>query len=599
MSEKVNDSNVAVVNRAERISSVREMMKQQGIDALLVTDADPYLSEYPANCWKERSWLSGFTGSNGVFVVTCDKLLLWTDSRYRLQADIQMRGVQTDIFISNDFDDVSHWLRDNLVPGATVAFRGECFSASRIEKMESKLTGFSFKSADMLSALWHERPKRSSMPFFVFDDKFAGCNAMQKMQLVRSEMTENKVSALLLTALDEVAWLLNVRGTDVAYNPVAEGFLLLTEKKTALFCNEKKCTADLMRYFSALDVEVHAESELKSALERHDGAFWADMNVLNHDLYRLLRGKLIKKGHTPVCVCKAIKNKTEIAGIENACVKDGVAMVRFNVWLENALEAGERLTEILLAEKLRSYRAEQTDFCGESFAPIVAYADHAAIVHYSATSETDAVLRPSGFLLIDSGGQYSDGTTDITRTFVLGELTELQRLDYTLVLKGNVALASAIFPEKTTGAHLDVLARQFLWKNALDYGHGTGHGIGHFLNVHEGPQSIRRDQNAVEIKPGMLISDEPGVYRPREYGVRLENMILAENHTKSDFGSFFKFRTLTLFPFEKRAIIISMLSPEEQKWLDDYHAEVYNKLSPYLSENERGWLAERCRWKKQ
>ncbi len=572
-------------------------MASRGVDALMVTDSDPHLSEYLSPQWKERSWLSGFTGSNGIFVVTQEKTALLTDSRYELQSKYQLGDKGTDIITTNKMSDLCEWLRLNLAPDAKVSFRGDCFSIKIIESIQKCLTSMKFCSMDLVSPLWHDRPQEQCKPIFVLREEFSGESMLKKISRVRTQMSQRNVQALLLTALDEIAWLFNVRGADAKNVPFVDAFALVLSDECYFFCDKRKIDDDVNSYFFENKIQIRDINELSDVLkQKQDVSMWADVSKLNFELYQQVRSVLKCTCPTPVCYFKSIKNETEISGIEKACVYDGVALVRFNIWLENALALGEKITEISVARKLYEFRSVQPDFWGESFDSIVAYADHGAVVHYSATTDKDVEILPKNFLLIDSGGQYFCGTTDITRNFVLGEISEQQRRDYTLVLKGNIALASAIFPEGTTGAHLDVLARQFLWKNNLNYGHGTGHGIGHFLSVHEGPQAIRCDQNAVALKPGMLTSDEPGIYREGEYGIRLENMILTENYTKSDFGSFFHFRTLTLFPFEKQAIDFSLLSDDEKLWLKNYNAEIWTKLSPSLSEEEKQWLKEKINY---
>lgn len=585
----------------ERIAALRAYIASKDIQAFIIPSTDPHLSEYVASHWQSREWISGFTGSAGTVVVTAGEAGLWTDSRYFLQAARQIEG--TGIVLYKEMlpgtPDIPTFLNSRLQEGDTVGIDGKMFSAAAVEHLQKELdkSRIHVKSiADPMQLLWSDRPAMPSEPAYVYDTKYAGKSFAEKLAAVRKEMEAAGAEALLLPALDEIAWLLNIRGNDVHCNPVAVSYLLVEKQGVHYFIQPRKVTAGLASYLNANDISVHAYEEIEDYLRN-----LTSRNILvnpaktNYAIYSAIRpGCRIIEGASPVTLLKAVRNEQEIAGLHAAMQRDGVALVKFLKWLEEAVPAG-RETEISIDRKLHAFRAEQPLYMGESFDTIAGYKAHGAIVHYEATPETDAALKPEGFLLLDSGAQYLDGTTDITRTIALGNLTEEEKTDYTLILKGHIALATAVFPEGTRGAQLDVLARMPIWKRHMNYLHGTGHGVGHFLNVHEGPQSIRMNENPIALQTGMVTSNEPGVYKAGSHGIRTENLMLTVAAGEGMFGNYLKFETLTLCPICRKGIIKEMLTAEETGWLNEYHRTVYEKLSPYLDNDEKEWLKEACK----
>lgn len=585
----------------ERIAALRAYIASKDIQAFIIPSTDPHLSEYVASHWQSREWISGFTGSAGTVVVTAGEAGLWTDSRYFLQAAQQIEG--TGIVLYKEMlpgtPDIPAFLNSRLQEGDTVGIDGKMFSAAAVEHLQKELdkSRIHVKSiADPMQLLWSDRPAMPSEPAYVYDTKYAGKSFAEKLTAVRKEMEAAGAEALLLPALDEIAWLLNIRGNDVHCNPVAVSYLLVEKQGVHYFIQPRKVTAGLASYLNANGISVHAYEEIEDYLRN-----LTSRNILvnpaktNYAIYSAIRpGCRIIEGASPVTLLKAVRNEQEIAGLHAAMQRDGVALVKFLKWLEEAVPAG-RETEISIDRKLHAFRAEQPLYMGESFDTIAGYKAHGAIVHYEATPETDAALKPEGFLLLDSGAQYLDGTTDITRTIALGNLTEEEKTDYTLILKGHIALATAVFPEGTRGAQLDVLARMPIWKRHMNYLHGTGHGVGHFLNVHEGPQSIRMNENPIALQPGMVTSNEPGVYKAGSHGIRTENLMLTVAAGEGMFGNYLKFETLTLCPICRKGIIREMLTAEETGWLNEYHRTVYEKLSPYLDNDEKEWLKEACK----
>ena len=582
-----------------RIAALRAHIAQEQIQAFIIPSTDPHLSEYVAPHWQSREWISGFTGSAGTVVVTAKDAGLWTDSRYFLQAARQLEGTCITLYkeMLPETPNIPEFLSAHLQEGDCVGIDGKMFSAEEVEHLQKELkkSGIRIKSiADPMQLLWTDRPAMPLAPAFVYDTKYAGMSFTEKLPAVRQAMEAAGADSLLLSALDEIAWLLNIRGNDVHCNPVVVSYLLIEKDKVNYFVQPQKVTPELTEYFNVNGISVHPYEEIGDYLNNFNAhSILMNPAKTNYAIYSAIRpGCLIINGASPVALLKAIRNKQEIAGIHAAMQRDGVALVKFLKWLDEAVPAGKE-TEISVDKKLHTFRAAQPLYMGESFDTIAGYKEHGAIVHYEATPETDVTLKPEGFLLLDSGAQYLDGTTDITRTIALGPLTEEEKTDYTLILKGHIALAMAVFPEGTRGAQLDVLARMPIWKERMNYLHGTGHGVGHFLNVHEGPQSIRMEENPVTLKPGMVISDEPAMYRTGEYGIRTENMILVREDSETEFGKFLGFDTLTLCFIDTSLIIIPMLSVREHAWLNKYHQMVYDKISPFLNEEEKAWLKEK------
>lgn len=583
-------------NTLPRLEALRAEMAQHNINAFIIPGTDPHQSEYYADHWGCRTWISGFNGSAGTAVVTTDKAGLWTDSRYFLQADEQLTDSGFVLFKDGlpDTPSIEAWLSAVLPAGATVAIDGTLFSTTGVESMKaffekhgiSLITDFT-----PFDKIWQDRPALPDTPFFGHDLEYCGENATSKVMRVMQSVKESGADALLLSALDDIAWLFNIRGKDVNYNPMTYAYAYIDDNRSILFVRSEKLNEENKTHLRAIGVEqMPYEAVFDFAASLCDKKVSINPAKLNYTLYNKLRTTTIRE-NGPIAMFKAIKNEVQIAGIRQAMVRDGVALVRFFRWLDSSIDMGTA-TEISAAQQLRAFRAEQNLFVDESFGTICGYNEHGAIVHYSATPESDVPIRRKGFLLVDSGAQYLDGTTDITRTVSLGTLTPQQKRDFTLVLKGHIALSRCQFPEGTRGAQLDAIARMPLWKEGLNYLHGTGHGVGHFLNVHEGPQSIRLQENPTPLVPGMITSNEPGLYRAGEYGIRHENLVLTVLAQESEFGKFYRFEPLTLFPFDKRALDITILHPYEIAWLNDYHRMVYDKLKSSLTSEEREWLRE-------
>jgi Xaa-Pro aminopeptidase len=584
-----------------RVASLREAMKKAGISACIIPGTDPHASEYIADSWKEREWISGFDGSAGTAVVTSEKAGVWTDSRYFLQGSEQLEGTGFDLMKQGlpETLEIIPWLATQLKAGEKVGVNAQFFSANAYESMrtELKMSGIELVSIDLLREVWTERAALPLNPFFVFDAKYAGKTASEKLAELRAQIKNAHAHAFVLSALDDIAWLYNIRGNDVSYNPVVIAYSLVEEDKATLFVAPEKLTAETKAYLKGEGVDVAPYLDIYKALNRipKEKSVLIDGAKLNQSLYEAIPAECAKRNAmSPVFKLKSVKNEIEMHGVRHAMIKDGVALTRFFMWLESNVKTG-KLSEVSISEKLYEFRSQQENFVGESFGTIAGYAAHGAIVHYRATTESDAVLKPENILLLDSGGQYLNGTTDITRTVALGKPTEMQKSDFTLVLKGHINLATALFPAGTRGSQLDILARKALWDLGLNYGHGTGHGIGHFLNVHEGPQSIRMDENPTVLQPGMMLSNEPGMYRTNEYGIRIENLVQVIPAQKTEFGQFLQFETLTLFPIDRELIDIAILDDNEIQWIDDYHRKVYDALSPFLSDNETKWLKDKCR----
>ena len=585
----------------ERIVALRAHIAKENIQAFIIPSTDPHLSEYVAPHWQSREWISGFTGSAGTVVVTAKEAGLWTDSRYFLQADRQIEGTGIALYkeMLPETPSIPAFLSSLLQKGDTVGIDGKMFSADEVQHLQRELrqSGIHVKSiADPMQLLWSDRPAMPLAPAFVYDTKYAGKSFTEKLSAVRKKMKAAGAESLLLSALDEIAWLLNIRGSDVHCNPVVVSYLLIERYEIHCFIQPQKVTAELASYFKANGISIHGYKEIEDYLSNtHAESILVNPVKTNYAIYSAICPTCrIINGTSPIALLKAVRNEQEIIGIHAAMQRDGIALVRFLKWLEEAVPAG-RETEISVDRKLHEFRAAQPLYMGESFDTIAGYKEHGAIVHYEATPETDVALKPEGFLLLDSGAQYLDGTTDITRTIALGNLTEEEKLDYTLILKGHIALAMAVFPEGTRGAQLDVLARMPIWQQHMNYLHGTGHGVGHFLNVHEGPQSIRMNENPIPLQPGMITSNEPGVYKAGSHGIRTENLVLTVPAGEGMFGNYLKFETITLCPICRKGIIKELLTAEEIKWLNKYHQTVYEKLAPDLNNDEREWLKEACK----
>jgi Xaa-Pro aminopeptidase len=585
----------------KKLSSLRQAMIQHGISACIIPGTDPHASEYIADYWKEREWISGFDGSAGTAVVTLTAAGLWTDSRYFLHAAEQLEGTGIELMKQGlpETLEILPWLATQLKAGEKVGVNPQVFSLNSYASMknELKMNNLELLSIDLPCEVWTDRPSIPLNPFYAFNVKYAGKSTVDKLALVRAELKKAYANVFVMSALDDIAWLFNIRGNDVDYNPVVISYALIENDKATLFIAPEKLTPETSSYLKNEGVVVENYEAIYERLKqlKPSESVLVDGSKLNQALYESIPSTcVIRNAMSPVFKLKSIKNEVEMAGIRSAMVKDGVALTRFFMWLEANLESG-KLTEISISEKLCEFRSEQENFMGESFGTIAGYAAHGAIVHYSAQPETESTLKAENILLLDSGGQYLDGTTDITRTVALGKATSQQQIDFTLVLKGHIALATAIFPTGTRGSQLDILARKALWDLGLNYGHGTGHGVGHFLNVHEGPQSIRAEENPIVLQAGMFMSNEPGLYRTNEYGIRIENLVHVVPAQKTEFGQFLQFETMTLFPIDRELIDITLLNEDEEMWIDEYHAEVVRKLSPSLTDEEVIWLENKCR----
>lgn len=583
----------------ERLHALRSLFQSHSISTFIIPGTDPHLSEYVAPRWKTREWISGFTGSAGTVVVLKDQAGLWTDSRYFIQAAKELDGTGINLFkeMLPDTPTLTEYLCRNLQPGEKVGINGNTFSISQVELLRTELQKCNLElviTNDLINEIWKDRPGIPDALAFIYDLKYAGKSYQEKIEAIRYELRKKGVEGLFLSALDEIAWTLNLRGSDVHCNPVIVSYLLITQNNVTFFISPEKITEEVAEYLQTQQVNVQPYDEVENYLKKLNiRNLSLNPNKTNYAIYSALNPscKMIRE-ESPVALLKAIRNEQEIAGIHAAMQRDGVALARFLMWLEKAVATGQE-TELSVDKKLHECRAAQKLYMGESFDTIAGYKEHGAIVHYSATPETNATLHPEGFLLLDSGAQYLDGTTDITRTIALGKLTEEEKTDYTLILKGHIALAMAKFPAGTRGAQLDVLARMPIWLHKMNFLHGTGHGVGHFLSVHEGPQSIRMNENPTTLQPGMVISNEPGVYKGGSHGIRTENLLLVRKAGEGMFGEYLEFETITLCPICKKGIIKEMLTTEEKEWLNTYHRHVYDKLSPdLLNEEERKWLEE-------
>lgn len=589
-------------NIPERITALREAMIQHKIDAYIIPTSDPHMSEYPADCWKYREWISGFTGSAGTVVVTANKAGLWTDSRYFLQAASQLEGSGIELYkmMLPETPSISDFLKHELKPGDTVGLNGETYSITEAQALERTLAEkeiFLNTNAPLIDSLWKERPAIPDAPMFEMPIELSGKSVEDKLIEINQMLHKAGADCTILSALDEVAWTFNIRGTDVTYNPVVISYAFISEKESVLFVNPKKLPTEIAEHLQKEGVTLADYGMLTTYLSRlpERTRVFIDGKRTNVAIYNALpKSSILIEGISPANHLKSIKNETEIKGFRNAVLKDGIAMTKFYFWLEKSLKAGEKVTELSAAAKLTALRAEQPQYVMDSFASISSYGPHGAIVHYSPTPETDVELKTDSLYLLDSGAQYLDGTTDITRTIALCDVpTEQMKKDFTRALKGTIGIAKCKFPAGIRGCLIDAFARKALWDAGINYLHGTCHGIGHCLNVHEGPQSIRMEENPVILEPGMVMSDEPAMYRPGEYGIRTENMVLIREDSETEFGKFLGFETLTLCYIDTKLVIPSMLSVREHAWLNKYHQMVYDLISPHLNEEEKAWLKEK------
>lgn len=585
----------------EKLSALREIMERECIDAYIISGTDPHNSEYLPAAWQQREWISGFTGSFGTVVVTSQEAGLWTDTRYFIQAEEQLKGsgIQLHKLRVPDAVDYPEWLAQHLVAENKVGLDSFCTPVNTMKHLQGILKPCNIKvveKTDLLGELWLDRPALPENPVFPVKAEIAGESVKEKLQRIQDYLTENQSDYYLFSSLDEIAWLYNIRCNDIPYNPVAISYAIVGRDRSYWFVKQRKVSRELTVLFENNGIEIRDYHHLFLFLDELPKAarFCVDADTLNYAVYHKVASKFpVMEKESPVVLAKAIKNPVEIAGIREACIKDSIAMTKFFYWLESNI--GNGLTETQVSTQLTALRAQNTGYVSDSFQNISAYGKNAALPHYSAIPGCDSVLCPRGLYLVDSGGQYTFGTTDITRTIPLGELTQQEKEDYTIVLKGMIALACSIYPKGTRGCNIDAIARQPLWQTCRNFGHGTGHGIGFFLNVHEGPQSIRQELKDQAIVPGMVTSDEPGLYREGLHGIRHENMLLSIPVCVNEFGEWYGFETLTLCYFDTSAILPELLDKGEKEWLNTYQQQVYEKTAPFLLPEEAMWLAEKTK----
>ena len=591
-------------------------MRREHLSAFIFPSTDPHQSEYVADYWKGREFISGFNGSAGTAVVTLNSAALWTDSRYFLAAEEQLKGTEYRLMKLKieGTPTIAEWIGSECGAGAEVGIDGWCSSANDVKTLIGDLRkqgGITLRTNfDPLKLIWLDRPAIPENPVVIHPLEYAGERARDKIGRIRQALREKHADGMLMTALDDIAWTLNLRGSDVHCNPVFVSYLILSSKDVTLYINKVKLSPEVEAYLKAEGVGVAPYEEISKGLKDYfEYNILLDPDEVNYALYEGVRRQegvrsaieIVEEG-SPVKRMKTVKNEREIAGFRSAMLKDGIAMVKFLYWLSQySGDSGSSgnlgfssLTELLVSEKLERLRAEQPLYRGLSFDTIAGYQAHGAIVHYETTSETDIPLRPEGFLLLDSGAQYLDGTTDITRTIPLGPLTDEQKRVYTLVLKGHIQIELCKFPSGASGTQLDILAREALWREGLNYLHGTGHGVGAYLSAHEGPHQIRMEWKPAPLVAGMTVTDEPGIYLAGKFGVRIENTLLVTPYKETEFGQFLQFEPLTLCPIDKSPIIADMLLPEELFWLNAYHERVFDTLSPHLSPSESAWLRTAC-----
>lgn len=585
-----------------RLNSLRKLMKENDLDAYIINTADPHQSEYISDHYKTREWISGFTGSAGTALVTDKDAILWTDGRYFIQAEKELANSEFELYKMRTpgYPTYSEWLRDNLEDGDTIGFQGEIFPQSGFELLEKKIgkKDIKFKSElDLVGKIWDDRPELPKGEVFIHELKYTGKSAKEKIEEVRKEMKKQNADYYLLGSLDDIAWLFNIRGKDVEYNPVVLSYALVSMEKTILFVDKTKINKEVEEFLSENDIEIEEYKKVFEHLENIDknSKIYLDKNRINRSIYRSLPEEAEVISATDITTnLKARKNPTEIENQKNAYIKDGLALVKYFYWLDKNV-GKEKITEYTAQEKLLEFRSEQRDFIEASFGTISGYKENAAMMHYSAKEDTALELKREGLYLVDSGGQYLDGTTDITRTIVLGEISDEERKDFTLTLKSKINLCSARFLHGATGHSLDVLSRYPMWQEGLDYKCGTGHGVGYLLNVHEGPHNFAMVANNVVLEEGMVATIEPGVYKTGKHGIRLENVFVVKKDIETDSGQFMCFETLSFVPIDLEGIDIDMLTDHEIKWLNEYHKETYEKLSSHLGEEEREWLKEETR----
>ncbi len=590
------------MNSYEKIEKLKESMRTKGIDAYIIPSSDPHQSEYVSEYWKSRAWLSGFTGSAGTLVITLGESGLWTDGRYFIQAEKQLMGSGVKLFKMGEKDVPTYtdWLKETLDEGACVGFDGRVVAQSIVSRMESKFEKKKISindKHDLISPIWNDRPVLEYSPIINHDIQFAGKTAKEKLELVREEMKKKEADYFLLASLDDIAWLFNIRGNDIPNNSVVFSYALVSNSQALLFLDKSKLTEEADDALKNNNIDVYDYDEIVDEVQRihKNSKVLIDPNRINRWIYNAIPKDCVKvEGSNITTSLKGIKNDVEIENLKKCQIKDGVAMVKFLYWLENNLDK-ETISEISASDKLEAFRSEQEHFMGTSFDTIAGYKEHAAMMHYKATVESDYSFESNGMFLVDSGGQYLDGTTDITRTIVFGDITDEEKRDFTLTLKGVISLSDARFLYGATGSKLDILARYPLWQEGIDYNCGSGHGVGFFLGVHEGPHGFTKNPNNVKLEEGMIVTIEPGVYKEGRHGIRIENTLLVQEDVSTEHGQFMKFETISYCPIDLNGICTSMLSEKERNWLNDYHQEVYKKVSPFLDDELKAWLKIKTR----
>ena len=593
----------------QRLEDLREVMRREHLAAFIFPSTDPHQGEYVPDHWKGREFISGFNGSAGTAVVTMTSAALWTDSRYFLAAEEQLRGTEYQLMKLKiaGTPSIAEWIGRECGAGAEVGIDGWCSSANAVRELIADLRkegGITLRTnLDPLRTIWRDRPPIPERPVELFPLEYAGESTRDKLARIRKALRQRHADGMLMSSLDDIAWTLNLRGTDVHCNPVFVSYLLVSSKDAILYINKVKLPQQVAGYLNAEGVAIAPYEDVAKGLKDYfEYNILLDPDEVNYVLFKTVSREIVEE-ESPVKRMKTVKNEREIAGFRSAMLKDGIAMVKFLYWLSKQLPApvGEgsgvgtvSLTELSISDKLASLRAEQPLYRDISFDTIAGYGEHAAIVHYEPTPETDIPLQPRGLLLLDSGAQYLDGTTDITRTIALGPLTEEERRIYTLVLKGHIQIELCKFPSGSSGTQIDILARKDMWREGLNYLHGTGHGVGTYLNVHEGPHQFRMEWKPAPLVAGMTITDEPGIYLPGRCGARTENTLLIVPYKETEFGEFLQFESLTLCPIDKAPIIREMMLQEEIDWLNQYHQRVFDTLAPHLSDDEAAWLQVAC-----
>ncbi len=590
------------MNITERVAKLKELMKEKKIDYYIIPSADYHQSEYVGDYFKSREWISGFTGSAGTVVVSQSEVGLWTDGRYFIQAEKQLEGSGIKLFKMGEegVPTFNQYIVDKIQLGETLGFDGKVLPTNSVldfeRKLKEKKVNFNYEF-DLVGDLWIDRPTLPCSETFILENKYTGESVEEKLNRVRAVLEKENCDVNILTSLDDIAWIFNIRGNDVKNNPVNLAYAAITVDKAVLYINEKKLNSEVEKYLYKNGVEVRDYFEIYEDMERvsNSNIIMMDLNKVNYSIFKKLNSeiKVVDKPN-PSTIMKACKNEIELENLRNCHVRDGVAVTKFMYWLKNSI-GKEEITEISATEKLENFRKEQALYIEPSFDTIAAYESNAAMMHYKATPETDKRLEAKNLFLVDSGGQYYDGTTDITRTFVLGDCSEEIKKHFTLVLKGMINLSKVKFLYGATGTNLDILARQALWNIGIDYKCGTGHGVGFLLNVHEGPQGIRFQYNPQILEEGMNVTNEPGVYIEGSHGIRLENELVVKKDEKTVFGQFMKFETITYAPLDLDGVIKDLLSSEEIEFLNSYHKMVFEKVSPHLTEDEKVWLKEYTR----